>query len=127
MQHLKEIVLPNYPLILSLLKYRNVWVFWNKKKSGSNRCSLLNSSIDYFAKARKSISGSVSNSIRLLLPFNYLFFYFLFFSFYLFHLNFIIFNLSLFVLLWKYCENIIVILDLLYALCTCNNFLFLFI
>ena len=31
MQHLKEIVLPNYPLVLSLLKYRNVWVFWNKK------------------------------------------------------------------------------------------------
>ena len=65
MQHLKEIVLPNYPLVLSLLKYKNVWVFWNqknsftklsfrfvsilnigmcgyfgtKKKSGSNRCS----------------------------------------------------------------------------------------
>ena len=74
MQHLKEIVLPNYPLILSLLKYRNVWVFWNKKKivllnypldlsllkyrnvwvfwnkkkSGSNRCSPLNSSIDRY-------------------------------------------------------------------------------
>ena len=32
MQHLKEIVLLNYPLVLSLLKYRNVWVFWNKKK-----------------------------------------------------------------------------------------------
>ena len=47
MQHLKEIVLPNYPLVLPLLKYRNVWVFWNKKKSGLNRCSLLNSSIDY--------------------------------------------------------------------------------
>ena len=30
MQHLKEIVLPNYPLILSLLKYRNMWVFWNQ-------------------------------------------------------------------------------------------------
>ena len=28
-------------------KYRNVWVFWNKKKkSGSNRCNPLNSSID---------------------------------------------------------------------------------
>ena len=48
MQHLKEIVLPNYPLVLSLLKYRNVWVFWNKKKSGSNRCSPLNSSIDIY-------------------------------------------------------------------------------
>ena len=72
MQHLKEIVLPNYPLVLSLLKYRNMWVFWNKKKivllnyplglsllkyrnvwlfwnkkkSGSNRCSPLNSSIE---------------------------------------------------------------------------------
>ena len=32
MQYLKEIVLPNYPLVLSLLKHRNVWVFWNKKK-----------------------------------------------------------------------------------------------
>ena len=31
MQHLKEIVLPNYTLDLSLLKYKNVWVFWNKK------------------------------------------------------------------------------------------------
>ena len=68
MQHLKEIVLPNYPLILSLLKYRNVWVFWNKKKSGSNRCNPLNSSIDkfYYNKAtphvvdhpRVSISGT---------------------------------------------------------------------
>ena len=72
MQYLKEIVLPNYPLVLSLLKhrnvwvfwnkkkysftklsfrfvstkYRNVWVFWNKKKSSSNRCNPLNSSID---------------------------------------------------------------------------------
>ena len=42
----KKIVLLNYPLGLSLLKYRNVWVFWNKKKSDSNRCSLLNSSIE---------------------------------------------------------------------------------
>ena len=44
----KKIVLLNYPLGLSLLKYRNVWVFWNKKKSGSNRCNPLNSSIDKF-------------------------------------------------------------------------------
>ena len=43
----KKIVLLNYPLGLSLLKYRNVWVFWNKKKkSGSNKSSPLNSSID---------------------------------------------------------------------------------
>ena len=48
MQHLKKIVLLNYPLGLSLLKYRNVWVFWNKKKSGSNRNSPLNSSIDIY-------------------------------------------------------------------------------
>ena len=27
----KKIVLLNYPLVLSLLKYMNVWVFWNKK------------------------------------------------------------------------------------------------
>ena len=48
MKHLKEIILSNYLLGLSLLKYRNVWVFWNKKKKSSlNRCSLLNSSIDY--------------------------------------------------------------------------------
>ena len=44
----KKIVLLNYPLGLSLLKYRNVWVFWNKKKSDSNRCNPLNSSIDKF-------------------------------------------------------------------------------
>ena len=44
----KKIVLLNYPLGLSLLKYRNVWVFWNIKKSDSNRCSPLNSSIDNF-------------------------------------------------------------------------------
>ena len=42
----KKIVLLNYPLGLFLLKYKNVWVFWNKKKSGSNMCSPLNSSID---------------------------------------------------------------------------------
>ena len=33
MQELKDIVLPNYPLVLSLLKHRDVWVFWNKKNS----------------------------------------------------------------------------------------------
>ena len=33
----KKIVLQNYPLVLSLLKYKNVWVFWNKKKSDSNK------------------------------------------------------------------------------------------
>ena len=43
---LKKIVLLSYPLGLSLLKYRNVRVFWNKKKSGLNRCNPLNSSID---------------------------------------------------------------------------------
>ena len=47
----KRIVLLNYPLGLSLLKYRNVWVFWNKKKSDSNIYNPLNSSIDYKQRA----------------------------------------------------------------------------
>ena len=43
----KRIVLLNYPLVLSLLKYRNVWIFWNKKKKyDSNRCNPLNSNIE---------------------------------------------------------------------------------
>ena len=43
----KKKVLLNYPLVLSLLKYRNVWIFWNKKKkSDSNRCNPLNSNIE---------------------------------------------------------------------------------
>ena len=29
----KKNILLKYPLGLSLLKYRNVWVFWNKKKN----------------------------------------------------------------------------------------------
>ena len=33
MQELKDIILPNYPLVLCLLKHRNVWVFWNQKKN----------------------------------------------------------------------------------------------
>ena len=89
MQHLKEIVLPNYPLVLSLLKhrnvwvfwnkkkivllnyplglsllkYRNVWVFWNKKKSGSNRCSPLNSSIDtqFLKECKQLCTFNVNN------------------------------------------------------------------
>jgi len=32
LQELKDIVLPNYPLVLFLLKPKDVWVFWNKKK-----------------------------------------------------------------------------------------------
>ena len=54
----KKIGLLNYPLVLSLLKYRNVWVFWNKKKkkSGSNRCSPLNSSID---KEKHSLKNKI--------------------------------------------------------------------
>ena len=53
----KKIVLLNYPLSLSLLKYRNVWVFWNKKKSGSYRCSPLNSSIDMVETNLKPLFG----------------------------------------------------------------------
>ena len=37
--------MPNYHLVLSLLKSRKIGVFW-KKKSSSNRCSPLNSSIE---------------------------------------------------------------------------------
>ena len=37
----KKIVLLNYPLGLSLLKYRNVWVFWNKKKFQFKQVQLL--------------------------------------------------------------------------------------
>ena len=58
MQHLKEIVLPNYPLVLSLFKYRNVWVFWNKKKSDSNKHSPLNNNID---KNKVKMQNGVSN------------------------------------------------------------------
>ena len=68
MQHLKEIVLPNYPLVLSLLKYRNVWVFWNKKKSGSNRCSPLNSSIETIKyKHNKNLSTAITLTQDLLI------------------------------------------------------------
>ena len=68
MQHLKEIVLPNYPLVLSLLKYKNVWVFWNKKKTGSNMCSPLNSSIDntfffFFLRMNNTFIKSLNNKI----------------------------------------------------------------
>ena len=47
----RHVFLPDYPLVLSLLKSRGVGVFWNqkkkkKKKSGSNRRSLLNNSIN---------------------------------------------------------------------------------
>ena len=37
MQHLKEIVLLNYPLILSLLKYRSIGAFFNLKIRNPNR------------------------------------------------------------------------------------------
>ena len=40
------VFLPDYPLVLYLLKPRDVGVFWNKKKSCPNRKSPLNSSID---------------------------------------------------------------------------------
>ena len=53
----KHVFLLDYPLVLSLLKFRDVGIFWNKKKkSGPNsrspsfffveKVSLLNSSID---------------------------------------------------------------------------------
>ena len=43
----RHVFLPNYHLVLSLIKPRGVGVFWNKKKkSYPNRGSPLNSSID---------------------------------------------------------------------------------
>ena len=62
----KKIVLLNYPLGLSLLKYRNVWVFWNKKKSGSNRYNPLNSSIEY-----RYFLGNVLMEVRIAFLPNY--------------------------------------------------------
>ena len=42
----RHVFLLYYPLVLSLLKPRGVGIFWNKKESGPNRGSPLNSSID---------------------------------------------------------------------------------
>ena len=42
----RHVFLPDYPLILSLLKPRGVGVFWNQKKSGPNIGIPLNSSIN---------------------------------------------------------------------------------
>ena len=45
----RHVFLSDYHLILSLLKPRGVGVFWNKKKkSGSNKRSLLNSVVGLF-------------------------------------------------------------------------------
>ena len=53
LQELRDLVLLNYHLVLFLLKPRDVWVFWNKKKSGPNRGNPLNSSIDKGQKMRR--------------------------------------------------------------------------
>ena len=45
-QKKKKIVLLNYPLGLPLLNIGMCGYFGTKKKSGSNRCNPLNSSID---------------------------------------------------------------------------------
>ena len=37
MQHLKEIVLPNYPLVLSPLKHRGVRAFFNQENEESKQ------------------------------------------------------------------------------------------
>ena len=39
--------LPNYPLVLSLLKHRSIGTFFNLKIRNQNRGSPLNNSIDY--------------------------------------------------------------------------------
>ena len=48
----RYVFLPDYPLILSLLKPRAIGVFWNKKKSGPNRYNPLNSNIDIDEKSK---------------------------------------------------------------------------
>ena len=44
--------LPDYSLILSLLKHRDIEAFWTKKMENSNRKNSLNSSIDYIYKIK---------------------------------------------------------------------------
>ena len=48
LQELKDVVLPNYPLVLSVLKPREIEVFWNKKKNPVSQVQPLNSSIDIY-------------------------------------------------------------------------------
>jgi len=43
---IKYVFLQDYHLLLPLLKLRDVGLFYNNKKSGSNRGSSLNNSID---------------------------------------------------------------------------------
>ena len=42
----RHVFLPNYPLVLSLLKSRSVWGILEQKKSGPNKGNPLKSSID---------------------------------------------------------------------------------
>ena len=51
-QKKKKIVLLNYPLGLPLLNIGMCGYFGTKKKSGSNRCNPLNSSIDIYLRNR---------------------------------------------------------------------------
>ena len=45
---IRHVFLLNYLLVLSLLKFRSVGIFWNKKKSNPNKGSFLNNSIDIY-------------------------------------------------------------------------------
>ena len=47
----RNVFLSDYPLILFLLEARSVGVFWNNKKSGSNRECPLNSNINNVASS----------------------------------------------------------------------------
>ena len=42
----RVVFLPDYPLVLSLLKYKGIGAFLNKKMRNLNRRAPLNSSID---------------------------------------------------------------------------------
>ena len=68
MQHLKEIVLPNYPLVLSLLKYRNVWVFWKQKNSFIKFRQPLTLQVASFVKCLDVISILLFKGLHLLEP-----------------------------------------------------------
>ena len=54
---IRVVFLPNYPLVLSLLKHKDVWAFLNKKMRSPNRENPLNNniyidSIEYKKKTR---------------------------------------------------------------------------
>ena len=60
----KDIFLFCCPLVLSILKFREIRVVWTKKKSGPNKKSPLNSSIDNDVKIKKTPFGRILGNPR---------------------------------------------------------------